>query len=370
MQNPYERFPLRYLFAITVILIVASLALIPSIQKGVDFKGGLLISAQTTGTVNTAGLEAALAPFSNQVEVRTSTTPSGTTGVEIQLGLNENLQKATDVSSQLNTDEHNWLIALSQAANPSGTPNPNAGKAEEATVRADAQQLLTLSGSTQPLPADTENAIQFAQTTFDDARNGQRSKILAAINPYVNSSSVSFREIGSSLSQYFVTQPVNALIISLILTAIIVFIALRGIIASATVMYGAIGTLIITGGAMAVLGIPLSLATIAAMLLLVGLSIDTATVLTLRVYKGSEGTPAQRAYETFPTVSLMNTTNVAAFGVLALAGFFWKISVYQDIGFVVAVGSLADLVMTWFGNAPFILWYVHRKERKRAALGF
>lgn len=370
MQNLYERFPLRYLFGVTVVLILISAALIPSIPKGVDFQGGLLISAQTTGTVDTAALQNALTPFSDQVEVRTSTTPAGTTGVEIQMGLNAALQKGADVSTQLDTDERAWLVALSQGANPSGTPNPNAGKTEEATVRADAQQLLTLAGSSQPLPADTEEAVKTAHDAFDAARSGERGKILAAIQPYVKGDSVSFREIGSSLSQFFVSQTLNALIISLLLTALIVFLALRGVIASATVMYGALGTLFLTGGAMAVLHVSLSLATIAAMLLLVGLSIDTATVTTLRVFKGADGTPEQRAVETFPTVSLMNTTNVAAFGVLAIAGFLWKISVYQDIGFVVAVGSIADLLMTWLGNAPFIIWYMHRKDRKRAALGF
>ena len=130
-------------------------------------------------------------------------------------------------------------------------------------------------------------------------------------------------------------------------------------------MFGAFADIAITMGVMGALGIPLSLASFSALLMLIGFSLDTDILLTARVLKRREENARARAFDAMKVGIMMNLTTLAAFGVLAAIGYWLQISVYFQLGLVAAIGGgVVDFIATWLTNAPLLLWYAERKEKR------
>ncbi|MDP2717395.1 MAG: protein translocase subunit SecF, partial [Candidatus Micrarchaeota archaeon] len=89
---------------------------------------------------------------------------------------------------------------------------------------------------------------------------------------------------------------------------------------------------------------------------------DTDMMLTTRVVKRKEGTPAGRAFDAMKTAFLMNATTVVAFGVLTGLSIVLQIPTYYQIGAVATIGGIIDFVATWAGNAPLILHFTEGKS--------
>ena len=115
---------------------------------------------------------------------------------------------------------------------------------------------------------------------------------------------------------------------------------------------------------MAVFKVPLSLATIPALLMLVGYSVDTDIMLTTRLLKRREGTAADRTIGAMKTGLTMTFTTLAALTVMLSISFFNQITIIFEIAAVIFFGLLGDLISTWMMNAPILLWYVEKKKER------
>jgi len=100
--------------------------------------------------------------------------------------------------------------------------------------------------------------------------------------------------------------------------------------------------------------------------MLIGFSLDTDILLSIRVLKRTEGTPASRAFGAMKTGFMMNGAAITAFGVLAIIAWWLNVPTYFQIGAVVVMGAFADFATTWCANAVTILWYAERKEKRHA----
>ena len=206
--------------------------------------------------------------------------------------------------------------------------------------------------------------MELSQTLFLNAKSEQRDKIAAKIGSVVNVKQSSFKEVGSSLSKFFVNKTQEVVIMSFVLSAIIIFLVFRSFVPSVAVIFGAAADIIITAGIMGMLGIPLSLASVAALLMLIGFSLDTDVMLTARVIKRKEGTAAQRAFDAMKTGLTMNLAVLISFGVLLSLSLFLQIPFYYQVGSVAVIGACVDAIATWMGNAPLILQYAQKKEKQ------
>ena len=115
---------------------------------------------------------------------------------------------------------------------------------------------------------------------------------------------------------------------------------------------------------MAIFQIPLSLATIPALLMLIGYSVDTDIMLTTTVLKRREKELHERAGDALVTGLTMTTTTVAALFVMLILSYFGQIIIVFEIAAVLLFGLFADLISTWFMNAEILLWYAKRKNKK------
>ncbi len=383
IPNPYDNKNYRSLIFIPLALLVLSaisLAFIKPLQYGIEFRGGILVNAYTSdANPDVEGVKRALAPFSSSVSVRPFDGPSGK-GIEVELGNSESLDEAEQILKtihenqrelsllQLNVSRDTELAAQgdSDASNRLDAEKKRA-ETLSTLVLSDCKALLSKVGSSAQAPADTEKAAQLAEKEFGQVRQEYREKVLAAISSAVKVNEYSIKEVGASLSKYFLNKIVEVVLWSFLASSIVVLVVFRSLLPSFAVVFGAVADIFITAALMPWFGVPLTLASVAALLMLIGFSLDTDMLLTMRVTKRTEGTAHQRAFEAMKTGVLMNATAITSFGVLFLLSQFLQIDTYAHIGAVAVLGAFADFFATWCFNAVIILDYAEKKEAKTRA---
>jgi Preprotein translocase subunit SecF len=115
---------------------------------------------------------------------------------------------------------------------------------------------------------------------------------------------------------------------------------------------------------MGLFGIPLGVASIGAILMLIGYSMDTDLLTAIRILKRSDETATKRAFSTLKTGLTMTSAAIISFSVLFIVSYITGISTFFEISAVVLFGLIADIFTTWFGNTTLILWYKHHKDNK------
>lgn len=183
------------------------------------------------------------------------------------------------------------------------------------------------------------------------------SRLIGLINARYPDAAVSVQNVGPSLGASFLEQGIRAVLLAFLFMAIVVFVAFRIPIPSAAVVFSAFSDMLIAIAFMSVAGIELSRYTIAAILMLIGYSVDTDILLTTRVLKEKGDTINQKVKNAMKTGLMMTFTTLAALTSLYI---FSTSEVIDDIAIVLIFGLVADLMMTWIFNAGILKWYVLR----------
>lgn len=175
----------------------------------------------------------------------------------------------------------------------------------------------------------------------------------------------SYRSIGPVLSAQALNQVYWALAIAFIFMSITVFIIFRNIVPSIAVILAALSDIIIAVGGMSLFGIPLSLASVGALLLLIGYSVDTDILLTTRVLKRREGTITERALDAMKTGLTMAAASIGSMVALYVVTIFFipSAEVLSNIAAVLIIGLVADVLATWLMNLGILRWYMERGRR-------
>jgi preprotein translocase subunit SecF len=95
--------------------------------------------------------------------------------------------------------------------------------------------------------------------------------------------------------------------------------------------------------------------------MLIGYSIDTDILLSVRVLKRREGSVFDRVMGALKTGITMSVCALAA--VLA-AYFFTHSIVIKEIMFVLIAGLIGDIIFTWIQNAGILRWHLEKKGWK------
>ncbi len=164
-------------------------------------------------------------------------------------------------------------------------------------------------------------------------------------------------QIGATFGETLQQQAFIAVLFSFIGMTIVVFLAFRTIIPAGAVVLSAFADIAMTGAVMNIIGIDLSLPTTAALLMLIGYSVDSDILLTMRVLK-RKGKLEEKLAGAFRTGIIMTTTTLAA--IIAMWGveFVGQITVIWEIATVLIIGLVIDMMNTWLTNAGIIKWYV------------
>ncbi|MEK6968948.1 MAG: protein translocase subunit SecF [Nanoarchaeota archaeon] len=166
--------------------------------------------------------------------------------------------------------------------------------------------------------------------------------------------------MGASLGDSFFRQTMVAIAIAFLLMCLVVFAYFRSPAPSLMVIFCAFSDIVVPLAIFNLTGMKLSTAGIAAFLMLIGYSIDTDMLLTARVLKRKEGSMMDRVYGAIKTGLTMTGTTISA---VVVALIFVQSEVIKQIMFILFIGLLTDIVMTWIQNVGLLRWYLEGKER-------
>jgi preprotein translocase subunit SecF len=167
----------------------------------------------------------------------------------------------------------------------------------------------------------------------------------------------SINQIGETFGKTLQSQAVLALIFSFIGMAIVVFVSFRTFVPSVAVVLSAFADIVMTAATMNVVGLPLSLGTVAALLMLIGYSVDSDILLTNRVLK-RQGKLNDKLAGAFHTGIIMTSTTFAAITAMLLVSWWGSVQILAEISAVLLIGLVFDVMNTWLTNAGILKWYV------------
>ena len=184
-----------------------------------------------------------------------------------------------------------------------------------------------------------------------------KSAILESGAEYKSSS---IHTIGASLGAAFFTEALKALLTAYIFMSLIVFFLFRSFVPSMAIILASFADVTTAIFGMNLLGLNLSMATVAGLLILIGYSIDTDILLSTRVLKRrSEGTVDERIKSSMKTGLTMSLTSIVAMFVLYIIS---TSIVLDEIALVIILGLTADIFYTWFQNVGILKIYAEKKK--------
>jgi preprotein translocase subunit SecF len=164
-------------------------------------------------------------------------------------------------------------------------------------------------------------------------------------------------QIGETFGKTLQSQAVLALIFSFIGMAIVIFVAFRTFVPAVAVVLSAFADMVMTAATMNIVGIPLSLGTLAALLMLIGYSVDSDILLTNRVLK-RQGKLNDKLTGAFRTGIIMTSTTLAAAAAMFIVAWFGSVMILMEISAVLLIGLIFDVMNTWLTNVGILKWYV------------
>ncbi|GAA0666469.1 protein translocase subunit SecF [Natronoarchaeum mannanilyticum] len=146
------------------------------------------------------------------------------------------------------------------------------------------------------------------------------------------------------------------LVIAFVGMSAIAFILFRTFVPSIAIVISAFSDVMIPLAVMNLAGIPLSLGTVAALLMLIGYSVDSDILLNNHILR-RRGEFYESTYRAMNTGVTMTVTSIAAMTVMTIVATFFGIGLLSDIGLVLVVGLSADLMNTYMLNLSLLRWY-------------
>lgn len=166
-------------------------------------------------------------------------------------------------------------------------------------------------------------------------------------------------QIGANFGATLQSQAFLALLFAFLGMAVVVFIAFRKLLPALTVVFAGVADITITAACMNIFGIELSLATTAALLMLIGYSVDSNILLTTKVLK-RQGNLAEKMEGAFHTGFIMTSTTFCAILAMFIVSLIGNVPTLYTISAVLLIGLITDLIFTWGFNAGMLRIYAEK----------
>ncbi|HUS76288.1 MAG TPA: protein translocase subunit SecF [Methanothrix sp.] len=178
------------------------------------------------------------------------------------------------------------------------------------------------------------------------------------------------RHMGPIYSKELQAQVIRYLPLSFLFMAIVVFVVFRHPMVSLLVVVSAMADILTAAASMNLTGVQLSLGTVAALLMLIGYSVDTDILLSMRVLK-RKGAVEDKIRGAMGTgLTMAGTTIAAIISLIIISNFlylivpsFTRMDIIADMTTVLIFGLAADVINTWVTNAQGLRWYMNRPKK-------
>lgn len=166
------------------------------------------------------------------------------------------------------------------------------------------------------------------------------------------------KETSSTLGKSFYQQMLVTILLAFAFMSITVLIIYRKLVPSLAIILAPILNMINVIAIINLIGFRVSDATVAALLLMIGYSVDTDILLTTKVLK-KEGTVFQRIYSSFVTGLTMTAAAIVAllFAYLGTNSF-----VLKEMFLVLIIGLSSDVISTYLMNAGLLRLYLKNEN--------
>ena len=244
-------------------------------------------------------------------------------------------------------------------------------------LKGGSQAELQLLGSVTP--TELQNSLDAKLNTNNiKVTNNGNNKVTVELENNINSSTftnaldgkakvISYNEIGPVLSEEAMGQIYIAMLFAFLFMAITVFIVFREPVPSVAIILAALCDILIALGGMSIFKIPLSIASVGALLMLIGYSVDTDILLTTRLLKRREGTVEERAKNAMYTGLTMSFAAIAAMGILFIVTIIImpEATTLSNISAVLVIGLIGDILSTWLMNLGILKTYIDWRQSKK-----
>jgi len=190
------------------------------------------------------------------------------------------------------------------------------------------------------------------------------AKIIGIMKEKYPDAQYTHTEVQPTFGKLAQKQGIKAIALAFLGMAAVVFLFFRDPVPSMTIIFSALSDMTVAVALMGIFGIELTTATIAALLMLIGYTVDSNILLTTKLLKRKEDTIEDAYLSAVSTGFTMSTTTLGALLVL------WLISTSQtidNIAIVLIFGLLTDFMNTWILNAGVLKWYLSRKPQGGSA---
>ena len=244
-------------------------------------------------------------------------------------------------------------------------------------LKGGSQAELQLLGSVTP--SELEDTLDAKLNTNNiKVTNNGNNKVTVELENNINSSTfasaingkakvISYNEIGPVLSEEAMGQIYIAMLFAFLFMAITVFIVFREPVPSVAIILAALCDILIALGGMSIFKIPLSIASVGALLMLIGYSVDTDILLTTRLLKRREGTVEERAKNAMYTGLTMSFAAIAAMAILFIVTkiLMPEATTLSNISAVLVIGLIGDILSTWLMNLGILKTYIDWRQSKK-----
>lgn len=217
--------------------------------------------------------------------------------------------------------------------------------------------------SSEDIEAELKNELGLVEVSVRKGSGVISVETAGSVDEIISYMGETYGKIGAKmtlevpLAETFREQAPVVLIAAFIGMAVVVYVVFRSPLPSMAVLAAALLDIFGALGLMTLFGVRLSLATVAALLMLIGYSVDTNILLTSRLLKRREEIRT-RLLGAMKTGLTMSATTLCAVSALYL---FSTSDVLDDIALVLIFGIFADIINTWLFNAGLLRGYLTRK---------
>ncbi|MGM0604331.1 MAG: protein translocase subunit SecF [Halobacteriota archaeon] len=255
-----------------------------------------------------------------------------------------------------------WFVATGSPVNPGleftgGTELrlDVEGSGADASVQID-EAFTAEPDSIRQIPSDGTYVVTFRA---DDANTDE-------LEAEANAAGFDIRSIDSvsgSFGKDTQLLALGGLVVAFVGMSALVFAMFRTFVPSVAVVVSAFSDVMIPLAMMNLLDIELTLGTVAALLMLIGYSVDSDILLNNSVLRrtGDFYESTDRAMRTGVT---MTVTSISAMVVMTIVAWLFGIGLLSAIGIILVVGLLADLMNTYLLNVSLLRWYKYEGVRR------
>jgi preprotein translocase subunit SecF len=165
---------------------------------------------------------------------------------------------------------------------------------------------------------------------------------------------------GASIAAEFFNESLLIISISFIFMSLVVLYYFRSFIPAVSITFSTIADVIVIIGVLNLLGKPLSVAGIGALLMIIGMSTDSDMLLAANIIKKKEKSLIDRLTSSFRTELTMT---LAAITTAIIMYSLTTIDMIRSIAFILLVGSISDVINTWILSAGLQRAYMERKNK-------